>query len=362
MTWRSIIALSVALAAVATTTDAVAQAAPSAGADEIRGRALFDAGVLRYNHKRFAEAAVLFEDAYRLFPNPSILINVALTMERLKRAVDAANAYQRFLDAPDHNPAKVAEVTMALTALDAAVARIDLDVTATDATPVSVNVDDGPWLPLPPSHVLRVAAGQHVVAAKGGGVDITVEAPIDAVVAKSVTASLRLIVDPPVPSVEVAVVAPPIEAMPTPPPADELVGGLAHVAIHPTLAGVTAVIGATFAIRPRLRLRGGAMIGGNYAGFATITASLLQRRIRPTATLGAIVSYDPAHALMDFPGTVAGRTYVGAHAALGGEWIMSRRLTAIAELAIDFYPSAVGDRLAIDPLALTPTAGVQLGL
>jgi hypothetical protein len=60
-------------------------------------RGHFDQGVEAYNDRRFQEAVRHFEEAYRISPTYEVLYNIAQVNAALGRAVDAVDAYERYL-------------------------------------------------------------------------------------------------------------------------------------------------------------------------------------------------------------------------------------------------------------------------
>jgi tetratricopeptide (TPR) repeat protein len=54
-----------------------------------------------YEGKRFAQALEAYENAYALYPLPGFLYNEAACLEQLGRLAEAAQTYERYLNAPD---------------------------------------------------------------------------------------------------------------------------------------------------------------------------------------------------------------------------------------------------------------------
>ncbi|MCE9576499.1 MAG: tetratricopeptide repeat protein [Deltaproteobacteria bacterium] len=157
-----------ALAALATAalapTTARADDGPSSS-DHRQANALYKEGVRLYNKAEYASALDLFENAYHRYPDPRILFSIATSLRQMGRTVDAANAYQRFVDDPGAEPALVADTQTVLKVLDATVGRIDL---AFDGPAGEIQVEDGVWLPEGTAHV-RVLPGSFIVRARRDG-------------------------------------------------------------------------------------------------------------------------------------------------------------------------------------------------
>jgi hypothetical protein len=139
-----------------------AQPAPGQG-DKVDAKSLMQSGVRLLEAKDYLGALAVFKDAYARFPSAKILLNIGTTLSLLDRKVDAANAYQKYLDAPDTDPAKKPDVTTALAELDKFVGRLEISVTPPDA---EVQINEGEWMPAPAAHLYRIPAGQFRVSAR----------------------------------------------------------------------------------------------------------------------------------------------------------------------------------------------------
>src|SRR5262249_57263427 len=105
----------------------------------------------------------VFKTAYARFASTKILLNIGTTLTKLDRKAEAANIYQRYLDAPDADPAKRAEVKKVLAELDAAVATLELSVTPSDA---ELQINDEDWTAADSEARHRVAVGPVTVRAR----------------------------------------------------------------------------------------------------------------------------------------------------------------------------------------------------
>lgn len=140
-----------------------ASAQPDPQPDKVDARSLMQSGVKLLEAKDYLGALAVFKDAYARFQSAKILLNIGTTQVLLGRKADAANSYQRYLDAADADPAKRAAVVAQLSELDKANAILELAVTPGDA---EVFVGDS-WQPAP--RVWRVAPGETVVKARREG-------------------------------------------------------------------------------------------------------------------------------------------------------------------------------------------------
>jgi tetratricopeptide (TPR) repeat protein len=74
-----------------------------------QARSLYEQGEREYELGHFAEAASLYEDAYKLRPVPALLFNVAQCRRKMGDTQGALHAYRSFLRAdPDHPSAPTA--------------------------------------------------------------------------------------------------------------------------------------------------------------------------------------------------------------------------------------------------------------
>src|ERR1043165_5361740 len=88
----------------------MARAQPAQDADKLDAKALMQSGLKLYAAKDFLGALAVFRTAYARFPSAKILLNIGTTLTRLDRKAEAANVYQRYLDAADADPARKTEV------------------------------------------------------------------------------------------------------------------------------------------------------------------------------------------------------------------------------------------------------------
>src|SRR3954470_12544237 len=106
--------LLVAASLVAAGPAAAQPGSPPPNGDKVDAKALMQSGIRLLDAKDYLGALAVFKDAYARFPSAKILLNIGTTLTLLDRKVDAANAYQKYLDAPDTDPAKRADVTAAV--------------------------------------------------------------------------------------------------------------------------------------------------------------------------------------------------------------------------------------------------------
>lgn len=184
--WRSVaFALALTLAPRA----ALAQTEPA--------RAAFDRGMAQVQSEQFALAATSFEESYRLRPVPVVLFNLAGAYDRMGRARQAIETYERYLrEAGATLPQeRTAFVRDALTRLRGQLSTVTLRVTPRD---YAVEVDGRREAPVasaltldPGRHVLTFTADGHAVARReldaraGASTDLDVTLTPNAVAAET---------------------------------------------------------------------------------------------------------------------------------------------------------------------------------
>jgi hypothetical protein len=110
-------------------------AAAPAAVDEAGARERFQRGVTALQESRFAEAAALFEESYRLNPAPVALFNLAFAYRGLGRYLDAVAAVERYLQNPGNTPAdRVDAARVELDRLRQSVARVTVRTAPQEAT------------------------------------------------------------------------------------------------------------------------------------------------------------------------------------------------------------------------------------
>ncbi|MFO0561444.1 MAG: PEGA domain-containing protein [Polyangiales bacterium] len=97
-------------------------------------RDAFNDGVRALDESRFADAAAAFERSFQLAPVPAVLFNLAFAYRGLGRVRDAISALERFIATPGNaSPDRVAAARNEVALLRAALARVTVDVSPSDA-------------------------------------------------------------------------------------------------------------------------------------------------------------------------------------------------------------------------------------
>ncbi len=352
-----------------------APAAPAADtpAAKVDAKALVQSGVKLLKQKDYLGALAVFRDAYQRFPSVKLLLNIGTTLKLLGRNAEAANAYQRYLDDPEADPARVSEVGDVLATLDRVLGRISLRAAAAAAPaapsapsapsipaapsgepPVEVSINRGEWQPLAQARLIRVDPGSYVVAARAEGY-----APIEqhGQIGAGESAELRL---------ELALLPRPVARGGA--RADGVVGaggdasegagslrarasadrGRSRLGLmlrghfHLSPAGAAALVGPTVDVTDRLEVNAGVLLGRYRGGYLGGSFAVLPGRFRPLAAAGLLIVADEG-------------ARFAARGAVGLEVVVSKNLSVFAELG--------GEHLFNPPMtvfenAFVPSAGV----
>ncbi len=127
-------------------------------------RVAFQEGVQNFGARRFAEALVSFQRAYRIRPHPSVMVNIANCYLALEQPLEAISWFERYLhDASGVTPEQRAQIERTV-----AEARQRLATLNIQAIPPGVEVYiDGTSIGVAPLRGPReVAAGPHVIEAR----------------------------------------------------------------------------------------------------------------------------------------------------------------------------------------------------
>lgn len=147
-----------------------AQAQPPSAEAVAEAREHFERGVELFNEGRNDAALAEFDRAYEIAPAPPVLYNIARVHEALGHAVEAADAYEKYLEegGSSLSERRRHEATAALERQRARIAFVTVTTNVDDAT-VSVDGVDVATTPL--ADPLRLAAGHHTVGVRAAGYD-----------------------------------------------------------------------------------------------------------------------------------------------------------------------------------------------
>jgi hypothetical protein len=341
----------VLLALVATVHVASAQPAPQApaGGDKVDAKQLLQTGVKLLEAKDYLGALAIFKDAYRRFPSAKILLNIGTTLRLLERNAEAANAYQRFLDAQDTDPSKRAEVEAAIAELDKTVATLTLTITPPDA---EVQFADD-WLPASQVRVWRVPAGPLTIHVRAKGYLPSGES-VNVAAGENKAVLVALVAEPQDVHPQISLEKPaPIEPEAEVPRSRFGAFATVHVSVLPKV-GSAWLVGGTFDATAQLAVEGALILGPGlvssgmatlpppkFGGYVGASFAFLTRDIRPKIAVGMPIFADDG-----------ARFFL--RGAGGLEYVASRHLSLTAEIGVEVGLNARDD---IRSTALVPSLG-----
>jgi hypothetical protein len=312
--------------------------AQPANAPKGDAQSLMESGVKLLQAKDYLGALAVFKTAYERFPSAKILLNIGTTLKLLGREADAANAYERFLDAKDTDTKRRAEIEKLLTAIDQSVGRIDLVTTPSDA---KVTIDDDDWLHAVQAASWRVSPGHHTIDVRRDGFE-PIKKSVDISAGETASISIHLVAVPaPTPTVITVPVTAGVRATPVLEEPRARFGALlfGHFDVP---NGGSALVGATADVNERVAVRAAAILGPHFGGYAGGTVALLTHRYRPYIAAGIPVF------------SSNGARY-GIRGAGGFEYELSRHAAISIEAGVEH---TFNSEMNVKATAFVPAVGV----
>lgn len=318
------------------TTLAHAQPAPKDDS-KVDAQSLMQSGVKLLEGKDYLGALAVFKTAYERFQGAKILLNIGTTLKLLGRDADAANAYQRYLEASDTDPKRKGEIEKLIAKLDKTVGKVTI-------TPIPSNaastIDDDNWLHVVHGAVWRVTPTRHSIIVKADGYETKTKS-VQIGVGEEVALELQLT---PIPKPVARIIT-------VPGPSIVVVGPEAPRSRFGAIAtgnfdipnGGAAVVGLTADLIDRVTARAGVVIGPHIGGYAGGTFAFLTKQYRPYVTAGLPVFF--SH----------GARY-GIRGGVGFEYEVNRHLAFVIEAAVEheFNPEMGESKKTL----FVPAAGV----
>jgi len=298
----------------------VAVAQPADPKDnKVDAQSLMQSGVKLLEAKDYLGALAVFKTAYERFPSTKILLNIGTALKYLDRDADAANAWQRYIDANDSDPKRRAELGKLVEKIDKTSGRYEITPTPSDAT---VAIDDEDWLHVVRGKVWRVAPGRHSITVKADGYEPKTKS-VEVKAGESIALEIQLSPIPKQAPAVITVVEPQnrIVAAPVNEGPRSRFGAivLGHFDIP---HGGAALVGVTADVIDRVEARATAILGPKIGAYAGATFSFLTNRYRPYISAGVPVFFS------------SGARY-GIRGAGGLEWVMNRHLALVVEAGVE---------------------------
>jgi hypothetical protein len=301
-----------------------------------QGLVLFDAGDAHGALDNFLEA-------YRLYPSPKLLVNIAAAYRRLDRPVEAVEAYEKFIrEARADVPAeRLAAASKAVREIDAELGRIA--VSAPAGTSVAIDGQPKGALPL---GALRAKPGRRRVTlspADAREVEVWVEVTAGGTHAARVEDGAPVVADVPEPA-PVAEVAPAAEVVYAAHSHRGRLGAVLRADIEGSGEGGVANVGATYGLAERVEVEIAALIGENFGVRPGAALFVLTGRFKPVVYAGAPIFFTDDGAKAGF------------HGGAGLLWDPAERWGVFAGLGVAHHP---GVPAPLDKTVLLPSVGVQ---
>jgi len=307
-----------ALAIVVLCLAPAAASAQPASAQKGDAQSLMQSGVKLLEAKDYLGALAVFKTAYERFQSAKILLNIGTTLKLLGRDADAANVYQRYLDAHDTDPKRRPEIEKLIAAIDKTVGRLALTATPSDA---QIQIDDDDWTHVVHAAIWRVAPGKHSIDVRREGYEPKTKS-IDVAAGDSVSVEITLNAIPkPEPKIITVPVDIGVRATPVIEPPRSRLGALVFGHFDVPHGGA-ALVGVTSDLGDRFAVRAAAIVGPHFGGYVGGVAAFLTHRYRPYVSAGLPVFYSN------------GARY-GARGAGGFEYELNRHVALSIEAGVE---------------------------
>ena len=312
--------------AAAVTLPARADAQPMSDADKGDAKALLASGLKLFAAKDYLGALSVFETAYERYPSAKILLNIGTTLIRLGRKAEAANVYQRYIDAKDVDPAKQVEAKKTLANLDKELGVLTF---AIEPETAEIQIAGGKWVPAENVRKQRVTPGDITVLARAPRYKLRAE-PFQIAASETRTVEIQLVAEP----VEVAA--------PTGNPGGGLASGAGELRkgapldersriaalvmwhVDPINKGSAVLVGLSADVMPMINVQATALLGPQSGAYAGASFAVLRGRVRPLISAGLPIVFSDGARL-------------AARGAVGVELAINRHFALVAEAGVERF-------------------------
>lgn len=272
-------------------------------------------GVKLIRSQDYLGALAVFKDAYQRFPSAKILLNIGTTLKLLGRNAEAANAYQRYLDSADADPARKGDVSTELATLDKGLGRLAIEAPA--EAELQLGTED--WVPAALGANYRLAPGPYTLRARRKGYQ-PFEVTGAVAVGQTMAVTVELIVDPEPVAEKVFITVPSEAARAAARPRSRF--GVLAIGHFDVNGGGAAFVGGVFDVTRRLQARATGIIGPNFGGFAGASFAFLPGTLRPFVAAGVPVFFNDG-------------ARFGLRGAAGLEIVANRHFALIVEVGVE---------------------------
>jgi tetratricopeptide repeat protein len=307
-------------------------------ADKEQAQRYLDAGNALFESGDTENALVNFKEAYRLYPSPKLLINIAAAYRKLGRPVEALEAYEKFVsEAPQVSRDRVDSARRSAKELEAEVGRIV--VTAPAGTEVALDGETKGKVPL---GLLRAMAGtRKVTLTPPDGVPVVV---VVDVVGGS-THTVRPEDGTPLVAAQAPAPAPgPIATGPSTLSHRGRLGANVRADIEGHGDGAVGNVGIAYGLGDRVEVDLAGLIGEHGGVRPGAALFLMTGAYKPLLYVGVPIFF------------ADGATKAGVHGGAGLMWDPTPRIGVFAGLGVAYHP---GVPEPLDKTVFLPTLGVQ---
>jgi hypothetical protein len=299
---------------------AAAQPAPAAGGDKGDAKALMASGLKLYGQKDYLGALAMFKEAYDRFPSSKILLNIGTTLKALGRNVEAANTYQKFLDASDVDDTKKAAVSKELAELDGKLAVVEVKA------PAGAEIEFGsePWHPAGDLSRYRLDPGQVTLHARKDGF-LPWEKALGLTTGAVLTVNIDLapIPTPAEPTSGTTTTSDTgVRALVEPETPRSKWGAIAVAHMDFKYKGGAGVVGVTREVFEGVQVEAAAILGPSSGAYVGGRYAMLHGALHPTIAAGV-------------PMFVSSGARFGVRGAGGLEYDLTRHLALVAEVGVE---------------------------
>lgn len=299
---------------------ASAQPASAPSSQKLDAKQLMASGLKLYAAKDYLGALAVFREAYEKFPSSKILLNIGTTEKALGRNADAANTYQRYLDAADADAAKRPLVEKELAELDPKLAIVEIKASLADA---EMQIGDEPWHPAAELSKYRVEPGKITIRARKTRFQPW-EKTVDLTPGASTSLSVDLVAEsqPVTTTTTAEPSATGVTAQVTPEAPPSRWGAIAVAHVDFKYKGGAGVVGATAHLTGGLSGEVAAILGPSSGAYLGARYRLMSGAFHPVIAAG-------------LPVFVSSGARVGVRGAGGIEFELNRHVALVAELGVE---------------------------
>ncbi|HEY4177567.1 MAG TPA: tetratricopeptide repeat protein [Kofleriaceae bacterium] len=306
----------------------IASAQPTDESSKDDAKALLASGLKLFAQKDYLGALSVFQSAYDKYSSPKILLNIGTTLIKLGRTAEAANTYQRYLDAKDVDVTKQVDAKKILSGLDK-----ELGVITIAAEPGGAEIQvngAAKWVPADTIKKVRVNPGDVTVLARATHYKLRAET-FKITAGETRGLELKLEEEPAVVDTAPTTTTPSFNdnGISKNASASERSRIAALVAWHvdPVNKGSAVIVGLSADVIKQLSVQGAGLIGPHSGAYAGLTYAFLPGKVRPMVSAGMPIIF-------------ADGARFSVRGAAGVELAVNKHIALIAEVGVERFLNA----------------------